>query len=115
MVIFNTGVTRAVLYKMRDSVGPIRPITKQLAGIGAGLDVTRIGMIRWEFRDKGETLFIVEVEGYYVPECRVKLLSPQQYLRAMNGGWLIVDIIISVIYSPNFRRWYGLPLMSKLE
>ena len=86
MVIFDTGATRAVLLDKKDFVGPIRPITKQLAGIGAGLDVLEIGTIRWESRDdKGET-FIVEVEGYYVPECRVKLLSPQQYARAMNGG-----------------------------
>ena len=48
-------------------------------------------MIRWELWTKKGKLVIVEVEGYYVPECKVKLLSPQQYLREMNGGRLIVD------------------------
>ena len=91
MVIFDTGAMRAVLYDKRDFVGPIRPIDKKLAGIGAGLDAVIIGMIRREFRDKNWKPFIVKVEGYYVPECKVKLLSPQQYSRVMNGGRLIVD------------------------
>jgi len=75
MVIFDTGATRAVSYDENDFVGPLRPITKRLAGIGAGLDVEGIGTIRWEFRDDKGKPFIVQVEGYYVPECRVKLLS----------------------------------------
>ena len=82
---------RAVSYDRKDFVEPIRPINKWLAGIVAGLDIAGIGMIRWEFWDKEGKPFIVEAEGYYVPDCRVKLLSPQQYLRAMNGNWLIVD------------------------
>ena len=48
-------------------------------------------MIRWELWTKKGKLVIVEVEGYYVPECKVKLLSPQQYSREMNGGLLTVD------------------------
>mgnify|MGYP000010813628 FL=1 len=46
MVIFDTGATRAVSYDENDFVGPLRPITKRLAGIGAGLDVAGIGTIR---------------------------------------------------------------------
>ena len=65
MVIFDTWATRAVSYDKNDFIGTLRPITKRLAGIGVGLDVVGIGMIRWKFRDdKGEP-FIVEVEGYY--------------------------------------------------
>ena len=91
MVIFDTEATRAVSYDEKEFLGPIRQTKKRLAGIGAGLDVVGSGMIRWEFRDdKGKPL-VVEVEGYFVPMCRLKLLSPQQYSRETNGGRLISD------------------------
>ena len=91
MVIFDAGATQALLYNEKDFVGPIRPINKRLAGIGAGLDVVGYGIIRWKFRDEKGKPFIVEVEGYYVPEGRVKLLSPQQFSRETNGGRLTMD------------------------
>ena len=50
-----------------------------------------IGIIRRKFWDREGEPFIVEVEDFYIPECRVKLLGPQQYSRAMNGGRLIIS------------------------
>jgi hypothetical protein len=83
-VIWDTGASHTITGNEQDFIGPIRPVPAgvNLTGIGSGLDIKGVGEVEWVVIDSEGRPKTLPVTTYHVPECRVRLLSPQQLIQA---------------------------------
>jgi hypothetical protein len=85
-VIFDSGASVAISGNKGDFVGdtvpPFRELT--LGGMAKGTRVEGIGLVHWTFHNGRETLTLA-LKCYYVPNCQVRLLSPQRLFNSSKG------------------------------
>ena len=82
-VIWDSGATISFSLHRQDFVGPlVKPSVRQrLQGIAKGLNVEGHGHVLWAFHDTSGRLHLLKVPAYYVPKCRVRLLSTTSLLQ----------------------------------
>jgi hypothetical protein len=56
----------------------------KMDGIAGGLQVTKIGTVKYEVLDDHTIVQIVRATAYYLPQLQCLLFSPQDYLRSMK-------------------------------
>jgi hypothetical protein len=66
---------------------------KQVRGFGNTINkITHQGMIRWKvYDDTGKDHNIVVPDSYYVPDCEIRLLSPQHWAQELNDNYPVRD------------------------
>jgi len=79
-VIFDTGASLAITSSNEDFVKPPQPLHRPLflGGMADGLEVMGIGEISWIFVADDNTEVQIFTDGYYVPQGKARLLSPQR-------------------------------------
>ena len=85
-VIFDSGASVAITGNRNDFVGQLQsPLGDQCIGeMAQGAKVEGIGTVKWHFRTKTGALTLA-VNCYYVPTCKVRLISPQRLLNSKLG------------------------------
>ena len=81
-VIADTGASCSVSFDKRDFVdGEIKPLEGlSMTGIASSLEVKGVGTIEWVVYDDSGQAQTIRMRGYYIPEMKARLFSPQQYL-----------------------------------
>ena len=64
---------------IKDFIGPLEDTNKTVKGFaGARTNNPKIGTLRWQWLDESGKMHTFEIpNSYYVPECELRLLSPQ--------------------------------------
>jgi hypothetical protein len=91
-VVFDTGATISVSPRERDFISwETRGFTNtKLNGITASTEVLGVEIVRWMICNyRGRKRFI-ETRAYYVPNTRIRLLSPQWYLHEQQAGTFLI-------------------------
>ena len=76
-MIVDSGASVCISHDRRDFVGPItKPgVITKLQGIAKGLKIEGQGHVLWTFHDAHGQLRSLKLPAYYVPSCKVRLLS----------------------------------------
>lgn len=115
-VVFDTGATISVTPRESDFISWEQKgdLSTRLNGITASTEVCGIGTVRWTLRDDRGRRRIIETKAYYVPDARVRLLSPQRYLHEQQGGTFLITSNKSIFTFPGhdkpkltFHMWDG--------
>ena len=87
-VVFDAGTTKPISFNkgdfLDDMYHPTQPLLMQ--GISHGLHIARIGTLAWHLLDNTCEMQVIQTKGYYVPEFKLHLLSPQAYFHENKGG-----------------------------
>ena len=90
-VIFDTGASLGITYKRKDFDGPltIPNCNLRLGGMANGLKIEGIGPVTWTFSNKDGTEVQIQSQCYYVPQSKMRLISPQRLFNWNKGvaGW----------------------------
>lgn len=86
-IIFDTGASLAISGNRNDFVGKITtPQTElRLGGMANGLPIAGIGIVHWTFVDSNGNDLVIRTQCYYVPEAKVRLISPQRLFKRAVG------------------------------
>ena len=91
-IIFDTGASMSISGEEKDFPYGVEKCSIKLQGIGSGILVTGKGVIRWSFPKLGGGVITVECMGYYAPEMKFRLFSPQSYFVAQQKeGKFVMD------------------------
>jgi hypothetical protein len=92
-VIWDSGASISISNDKRDFVGEIKKpgLITQLKGIAKGLRIEGRGHVIWVMHDANGYLRKVKVPAFYVPKCRVKLLSTTSLLQEYEGETITVE------------------------
>ena len=91
-IIFDTGASMSISGEEKDFPYGVEKCSIKLQGIGSGILVTGKGIIRWSFPKLGGGVITVECMGYYAPEMKFRLFSPQSYFVAQQKeGKFVMD------------------------
>ena len=86
-IIFDTGASLAVSGFKEDFVGSI--VTPQqsltLGGMAQGISIAGTGVVQWAFQSKNQEEIIIKTHCYYVPNAKVRILSPQRLFCEEKG------------------------------
>jgi hypothetical protein len=83
-VIWDSGASMCISHDKNDFVGPMDTVSTMswLKGIIKGLKIKGQGHLLWAFHDTQGQLRSLKIPAYYVPNCRVRLLSTTCLLQA---------------------------------
>jgi hypothetical protein len=86
-VIFDTGASLGITYDKLDFDGPltIPEGDLRLGGMAQGLKIDGIGVVTWTFRNADGSELTIRSQCYYVPNAKVRLLSPQRLFNKAKG------------------------------
>ena len=87
-VIFDTGASRSITGDINDFISPPTPLATPmvLGGMAQGLSIAGSGSVRWGF-NTGTSTIVVTTHCYYVPDSKVRLMSPQRlFKKSENTG-----------------------------
>ena len=117
-VVYDTGATISVSPCESDFISwEARgdDLKTRLKGINSSASVLGVGIVRWTIRDDRGRQFKLETKAYYVPEARVRLLSPQRFFHEQGqnaGGQFTITSEGAVFTFPGpqrrkltFRMW----------
>jgi hypothetical protein len=86
-VIADTGASASVTYSRDDFVTDIEPLTGvSMSGIASSLDITGTGDVEWIVYDDSGKARTIRTKAFLIPDLKVRLFSPQSYLREMKKG-----------------------------
>jgi hypothetical protein len=76
-VIWDSGASMCISYDKNDFTGPMEKVStvSWIKGIVKGLKIQGKGHILWAFHDTQGQLRSLKVPAYYVPNCRIRLMS----------------------------------------
>jgi hypothetical protein len=102
-MVFDTGATISVSPRKEDFISWDTTSNSRLTlrGITAATDVLGVGMVRWILHDDQGQRHLIETKAYYVPDARVRLLSPQRYLHERNDGTFSITPNVSIFNFPS--------------
>ena len=85
-VIFDSGASLAITPCKDDFVGEIKIPEKplRLGGLALGLPINGEGTVEWSSKTATENV-VIRTQAYYVPNCNVRLLSPQRLFNKDKG------------------------------
>ena len=85
LVIWDLGASILVSYDECNFVGPLKKpgFTMQLKGITRGLWIEGEGHVMWAMHDTDGMLWLIKIPAFYVPKCKVRLLSGMMSLLQM--------------------------------
>ena len=77
-----------ISHRSEDFIGPFRDTTKAIKGFGGSkTQNVKIGTIQWSWMDdNGKSHQFTIPNSYYVPEGKVRLLSPQHWAKSVTGN-----------------------------
>ena len=86
-VIFDTGASLGITFDKMDFDGPLTVPDGdlRLGGMAQGLKIEGIGPVTWTFRNADGSELIIRSQCYYVPNAKVRLLSPQRLFNKKRG------------------------------
>ena len=89
------------------SPGNEREIVVQLTGTQGRRE---FGTVRWSFRMKSNKIHHFETKALFVPDCNIKLLSPQAVFQEQGRGSFLVDSKGAMFTFPNSdeQLWFQL-------
>jgi len=92
-VIWDSGASISISNDKQDFVGPLTSpgMITQLKGIAKGLRIEGQGHVIWVMHDANGYLRKVRVPAFYVPKCRVKLLSTTSLLQEYTNETIKAD------------------------
>jgi hypothetical protein len=92
-VIWDSGASISISNDKRDFVGKIKKpgMITQLKGIAKGLRIEGQGHVIWVMHDANGYLRKVKVPAFYVPKCRVKLMSTTSLLQEYKGETIKIE------------------------
>ena len=86
-IIFDTGASLAISGNHDDFVGEI--VTPKndlrLGGMANGIKIAGIGIVHWTFVAADGSDLVIRSQCYYVPEAKVRLISPQRLFKKSAG------------------------------
>jgi hypothetical protein len=92
-VIWDSGASISISHDKRDFVGEIKKpgLITQLKGIAKGLRIEGQGHVIWVMHDANGYLRKVKVPAFFVPKCRVKLLSTTSLLQEYKNETIKIE------------------------
>ena len=98
-LVFDTGASVSITNELSDFVSwDAESDVPKLQGITTQAVVRGFGTVRWTVRDDNGRSHDIETDAYYVPAAKIRLLSPQRYLRQRKVG--------SFVLQPNQTTFY---------
>ena len=85
-VIFDTGASLGITFDKEDFNGPltVREGDLRLGGMAQGLKIAGVGPVTWTFHNPYGSKVKIRSQ-YYVPEAKVRLISPQRLFNKIKG------------------------------
>ena len=79
-VVFDTGASLGITHDIQDFDGPltIPDCDLRLGGMANGLKIAGVGPVTWTFSNKDGTEVQIRSQCYYVPQSKMRLISPQR-------------------------------------
>ena len=91
IIVFDTGASVSISNDSKDFVTwDSSPTVPTLQGITSTATVQGSGVVRWVVRDDNGKEHTIETKAYFVPNAKVRLLSPQRFLRTRDRGAMIL-------------------------
>jgi hypothetical protein len=91
-IVIDTGASLSLTPVLDDFVGPLEPADiTEIRGVTHSAKVLGWGMASWEIRDVFGVVRTITTRAYHVPDCKIRLFSPQRHFKAMNGGNLYAN------------------------
>ena len=86
-VIFDTGASLGITFDKNDFDGPLTVPEGdlRLGGMAQGLKIAGVGPVTWTFRNPDGSEVKIRSQCYYVPEAKVRLISPQRLFNKNKG------------------------------
>ena len=86
-VIFDTGASLGITFDRDDFDGPltIPEGDLRLGGMAQGLKIAGVGPVTWTFRNPDGSEIKIRSQCYYVPDAKVRLISPQRLFNKSKG------------------------------
>jgi hypothetical protein len=102
-VIFDTGASLAISGNKEDFVGKITTPNHdlRLGGMGQGMKIEGVGVVKWTFMDK-DTELTIETQCYYVPQARSRLISPQRLFckgKGVTGSFSVEETSTTLAFT----------------
>ena len=114
--MIDSGASLSISPDKTDFVGHIQPLDLTLGGMARGMKIAGKGTVEWTFTTTNRTTLTVKTLCYYVPECKTRLLSPQQLFnkaKGIHGKYTVegdhptlqFERISYLIFDYNSRKW----------
>ena len=86
-VVFDTGASLGITFDKSDFDGPITipEGDLRLGGMAQGLKIEGVGPVTWTFRNSDDSELTIRSQCYFVPEAKMRLLSPQRLFNKDKG------------------------------
>ena len=115
-IIFDTGASLNLTSERKDFID-YQPIEGHIDGINSTAGVEGIGTVRWKIKDDNGKVHYIKCQAKHVPSAKVRLFSPQVYLRGKKQGYFLVNGEHGVFAFPEggqltftFNEHYRLPV-----
>lgn len=90
LLVFDTGASVSISNEPSDFVSwDQRVDVPSLQGITSAATVQGSGLVRWYLQDDQGNEHCIEIHAYFVPNAKVRLLSPQRYMKQSQHGDLL--------------------------
>jgi hypothetical protein len=84
-ILVDGGATSSISNNLDDFVSPPRPSRIRVQGFNGTTSATQVGTVKWTvLDDSGLRRTLTIPKTYYVPDCPLRLLSPQHYSQVTN-------------------------------
>ena len=92
-IIVDSGESLSTSPHKSDFVGTIQKVDLRLGGMANGMIIEGKGKLEWSFVTLNGRILTINTLCYYVPDCKVRLFSPQRLFSKSNGtpGKFIIE------------------------
>ena len=92
-IILDSGISQNISNCKDDCVGLLKPAPwwAQVKGIAKGLKIEAVGHVMWAVLDTNGQLRCLKLPAYYIPACKMRILSTTSYLETYNPEQICGD------------------------
>jgi len=77
--------SKSISFSSKDFIRPIKPCNGVLNGISGRIKIKGTGTVRWRILDDSGSVHAFKIKNFlYVPEAKIRLMSPQQWSKQSN-------------------------------
>jgi hypothetical protein len=91
-IIIDSGASISLTPRLEDFHGTLKQCKLgHIQGIKSEIAVLGFGFVYWQVEDKYGVTRVIRTKAYYVPEAKIRLLSPQSYLQEHKRGRFLLE------------------------
>ena len=104
-IVFDTGATTNLSNDPSDFINWEREgDCEEIDGLTGQTRIKGIGTVQWTFGTESSKIYKFKTKALFVPDCNIKLLSPQAVFQEQGSGSLLINPEGTVFNFPNSSK-----------